>query len=215
MLTVKTLHMNMLEENCHIVSDETKEAVIIDCGALGKGDFKKITDYVESQGLHIIHHLFTHAHYDHCFGAAFIQKTYGAAPEMDSAEAPIYKGTGSDFFGELCHFMQGDNLPHPARFLSDGDEVTFGNHQLKVIATPGHSPGGLCFYCEKEKVLFSGDTLFYGSVGRTDLPGGDTQQLVDNISRKLFTLPDDVTVYTGHGPETQIGFEKKHNPYVR
>ena len=96
----------------------------------------------------------------------------------------------------------------------DGDEIAFGSHTLKVLATPGHSPGGLCFYCESEKAVFVGDTLFYCSVGRSDLPGGDTDRLMSSIKNKLFTLPDDTTAYPGHGPQTQIGFEKQHNPYV-
>lgn len=214
MLTIKTLKMNMLEENCYVVSDETKEAVVIDCGALMPADNKKLTDYVSENNLHILHHLCTHMHYDHCFGAAFMKATYGTSPEYNINDEAIYQGQGSDFFGPLCNIMKEHGTPKAATYLNEGDEIQFGSHTLKVIATPGHTPGGICFYCEKEHVLFAGDTLFFCSVGRTDIAGGDAKALIDSIKNKLFKLPDDVKVYTGHGEATQIGFEKQNNPYV-
>ncbi len=214
MLTIKTLKMNMLEENCYVVSDETKEAVVIDCGALMPADNKKLTDYVSENNLHILHHLCTHMHYDHCFGAAFMKATFGTAPEYDIKDEAIYQGQGSEFFGPLSNIMKEHGTPKATTYLNEGDEIRFGTHTLKVISTPGHTPGGICFYCEKERVLFAGDTLFFCSIGRTDITGGDTETLIDSIKNKLFMLPDDVKVYTGHGEATQIGFEKQNNPYV-
>ncbi len=214
MWTVKTIPVNMLEENCYIVSDETQEAVIIDCGALSENDRRQITDYVSSQQLQVKHHLCTHMHYDHCFGTAFLWENYRVAPEFHPADEPLYKGEASEFFGQLARIMQAGNLPKAGRFLQEGDEVHFGNHTLKVLHTPGHSPGGICFYSPKENTVFVGDTLFYCSVGRSDLPGGDTETLCKSILKKLFTLPPETIAYPGHGPKTQIGFEKQYNPYV-
>ena len=121
---------------------------------------------------------------------------------------------GADIFGPLEQSMRNGLSPKASRYLEEGDEVLFGRHGLKVLATPGHTPGGICFYCEAEKAVFVGDTLFYCSVGRSDLPGGNTGQLMDSLKNKLFALPADTTVYPGHGPQTQIGFERWHNPYV-
>lgn len=214
MIRIQALPMNMLGENCYVVSDDTREAVVIDCGALGEDDTKSLTRYVEDNQLHVTRHLCTHAHYDHCFGAAFMNATFGTPPEFCAADEPIYYGKGSEIFGGLCAFMRKESLPSPARFLKDGDSISFGDHTLEVIATPGHTPGGVCFYCAAEKVVFVGDTLFYCSVGRTDFEDGDGELLIRSIRQKLFVLPDDVKAYPGHGPQTNIGFEKRNNPYV-
>ena len=143
MLDIKKIPVNMLEENCYVVSDDTREAVVIDCGALTDDDRRRITDY-----------------------------------------------------------------------LTEGDDISFGHHTLTVLSTPGHTPGGICFYCAAEKAVFVGDTLFYCSVGRTDFPGGDSEALCESVRNKLFTLPEDTRVYPGHGPYTEVGFEKAHNPYI-
>lgn len=206
--------MNMLGENCYVVGDDTKEAIIIDCGALTDDDRRQIKEYVENHRLEVKHHICTHMHYDHCFGAAFVWETYGVAPEYCKADEAVYEGMGADIFGPLVQSMRNGLSPKASRYLEEGDEVLFGRHGLKVLATPGHTPGGICFYCEAEKAVFVGDTLFYCSVGRSDLPGGNTGQLMDSLKNKLFALPADTTVYPGHGPQTQIGFERWHNPYV-
>ena len=193
MLDIKKIPVNMLEENCYVVSDDTREAVVIDCGALTDDDRRRITDYIEDRRLQVRHHLCTHMHYDHCFGAAFMWETFHVGPEFNRADEPIYKGMGAEIFGPLAQVM---------------------NHTLTVLSTPGHTPGGICFYCAAEKAVFVGDTLFYCSVGRTDFPGGDCETLCESVRNKLFTLPEDTRVYPGHGPHTEIGFEKAHNPYI-
>lgn len=214
MFEIKSFPMNILEENCYIISDETNEAVIIDCGALYERDRHSITQYVEDRRLKIKHHICTHMHYDHCFGVNFVQETFHASPEFHIADEPIYKGEGDSIFGNLREIMRRGHTPEAGRYLNEGDKVFFGNHELEVLNTPGHTPGGICFYCKEEKALFSGDTLFQCSIGRTDFPGGDAELLCENIRKKLFTLPDDVMVYPGHGTYTRIGYEKRNNPYV-
>lgn len=214
MINIQVIPVNMLEENCYIVSDNSKECIVIDCGALTENDRKQITDYIENHRLTIKHHICTHMHYDHCFGAAFLWETYHVAPEFNAADEPVYQGMGADIFGPLIQTMKTGLTPKACRHLSEGDEIHFGDHTFTVLSTPGHSPGGICFYCQDEKTVFVGDTLFYCSVGRSDLPGGNTGQLMDSIKNKLFRLPDDTIAYPGHGPHTEIGFEKQHNPYV-
>lgn len=213
-MKIKAITVNMLQENCYIVSDDTLEAVIIDCGALCASDRSKISEYLANEHLTPVHHILTHAHYDHCFGVTFIKEQYGLAPEMHRADQAVYDGLGDGVFGGMSKVMRDAQRPLPARYLEHNDIVTFGQSSLQVLATPGHTPGGICLYNADQAVLFSGDTLFYGSVGRCDFPGGNGQQLVESIRTTLFTLPDDTVVYPGHGPMTQIGFEKQHNPYV-
>ena len=215
MLTIHSLPMNMLEENCYIISDSTHEAVIIDCGALGHDDETALSDYIRENDLKIVHHLCTHMHYDHCFGIPYLWKEYGIAPEFNPADEDLYRGKGDAIFGGLREYMRREQLPVAARYLTDGDAVQFGQHTLQVIATPGHTPGGISFYCQEEDVVFVGDTLFYCSVGRTDFPGGSSEVLCDSIRTRLFTLPEDTVIYCGHGPKTSVAFEKRHNPYVR
>lgn len=214
MLDIKKIPVNMLEENCYFVSDDTREAVVIDCGALTDDDRRRITDYIEDHRLQVRHHLCTHMHYDHCFGAAFMWVTFHVGPEFNRADEPIYKGMGAEIFGPLAQVMKEGLTPAAARYLTEGDDISFGHHTLTVLSTPGHTPGGICFYCAAEKAVFVGDTLFYCSVGRTDFPGGDSEALCESVRNKLFTLPEDTRVYPGHGPHTEIGFEKAHNPYI-
>ncbi len=214
MFEIKSLPMNMLEENCYIISDETCEAVVIDCGALYENDRQNIIRYVENRRLKITHHICTHMHYDHCFGAGFIQETFHVSPEFNIADKSVYYGEGDEIFGNLREIMRRGSRPTPERFLNEGDKILFGSHTLEVLNTPGHTQGGVCFYCQKEKALFSGDTLFHCSIGRTDFPGGNAELLCENIRKKLFSLPDDVMVYPGHGTYTNIGYEKLNNPYV-
>lgn len=215
MLRIKQITLNMLEENCYIVSDQTNHAIIIDCGAYSNADRRAVTAYVETNKLHIVYHLLTHAHYDHCFGASFIWQTYGVAPMFHSADLPIYNGMASEIFGYMGVCMRDGSLPEPVSHFADGEEIQWGDSKLTVIHTPGHTPGGVCFHCAEQNILFTGDTLFYASVGRTDFAGGDQHALLTSIRQKLFILPDNTTAYPGHGPKTTIGFEKQHNPYTR
>ena len=215
MLTIKCFPMNMLEENCYIVYDESNEAVIIDCGAFGEHDENIIDKYIESHELKVVHHLCTHMHYDHCFGVFHIWDKYGVRPEFSSADEDIYRGKNDAIFGGLRDYMYQHPLPSCNQYLKNGDIVKFGSHEFKVLATPGHTPGGVCFYCERENIVFVGDTLFQSSIGRTDFPGGSYEESCKGIKEALFTLPGETIVYCGHGPNTSISFEKNHNPYVR
>ena len=211
--TSKSFVVNLVQENCYIVSDESREAVIIDCGAARPGECAEIENYIATEGLTPVAHLLTHAHFDHILGAAFIQERYGLKARCHAADLPLLNGLGrqyEDFLRVPFHGQQ----PTPGEPLTEETTVTFGTHSLQVIPCPGHTPGGVCLYCEAEHVLFSGDSLFQLSIGRTDLPGGHHWTLIRSLQHLLRTLPPATTVYPGHGPATTIATEKTANPYL-
>ena len=214
MLNIKSFVCNPVQENCYVVSDETKEAAVIDCGALFDHERKAIVNYLNDNGLTLRHVLCTHGHFDHIFGVGTLFEEFGVKPRLHAADRKLYEGMKEqvmDFFGTSYD----KPMPPLGNDLSDGEVITLGSHQLKVMHTPGHSPGCVVFYCESEKTLFSGDTLFRMSVGRTDLEGGSWQQLILSLQQVLAKLPADVKVFTGHGPSTTIGDELSMNPYFR
>jgi glyoxylase-like metal-dependent hydrolase (beta-lactamase superfamily II) len=214
MINIKTFSCNMLQENTYVVSDETLQAVVIDYGAFYPEERQAIVDYLRNNQLRPVHLLCTHGHLDHCFGNDTIYDAFGLKPELHAEDeflAADLTKQAADMFGMPY------NRPTPpiGRFLSDGDRISFGSHELRVLHTPGHTPGGVSFYCEAEKVLFTGDTLFRMSVGRTDFERSSWQQLLSSLRHVISPLPDDTTVYCGHGPKTTVGDERKANPYLR
>lgn len=204
----------MLAENCYVVSDETKECIIIDCGALYDEEGAAITDYIQSSGLTPKHLLCTHGHFDHCIGNGFIYRTFGLKPEVHHDDEFLMVK-----MREQTLEILGVNIPMEeppvGRYLSDSDVITFGNHTLRILHTPGHTPGGVCYYCEDENILFSGDTLFRMSIGRTDFERGSYNEIVNSLMNILAPLPPDTKVYPGHGPQTTIADEVRYNPYFR
>lgn len=211
MLNIKNIQCNMLAENCYIVSDDSKECVIIDCGAYGNAEYDYIKNYISENNLKPTAHILTHGHFDHIMGAKWVYETYGILPTICEADAETYKDFNQEVvrFGFTIDF----NLPPIGHCLNDGDEIHFGNHLFKVIHTPGHSKGGVVYHCAEENVAFTGDTLFRNGIGRTDLPGGNMFQIIQSL-RKLTQLPDNTTVYPGHGSKTTIGYELATNPYL-
>lgn len=211
MLKIKTIQCNMLAVNCYIVSDETKDCMIVDCGAMSASEQQAIAEYITAEGLHPTLYALTHGHFDHILGSQWVCDTYGLQPTVCTRDAELYKAVNE----KLKMFGFNDEIAIPAigRCLNDGDTMTFGNTTFKVYNTPGHSKGSCCFYCEEEKVLFSGDTLFQGSIGRTDFPEGSMFGIIQSL-RMLMQLPDETRVLPGHGPETTIGAEGATNPYL-
>lgn len=215
MINVKIFEVNPLQENCYVVSDDTRECVVIDCGAYFDAERKAIVNYLHNHQLQPVHLLCTHGHFDHNFGNDTIFAEYGLKPEIHADDANFIADVALQ-----CEMMgMGMDYDHPSppvgRHLADGDTVGFGTHQLKVIHTPGHSPGGVVFYCQEECTVFTGDTLFRMSVGRTDLPGGSWADLIRSLQTKVASLPADTVAYPGHGPKTLIADECKMNPYFR
>lgn len=212
-LLIRPFQCNMLQENCYVVSDATGECVVIDCGAFYEAERQAIVKYIEDEHLKPVHSLLTHGHLDHCFGVDLLHEHYGLLPEMNEGDAKLYETL--DRQAEAFYQMKLDrSFPAPAATsLEHEDKITFGTHTLQVIATPGHSRGSVCFFCPEEQVLFSGDTLFRSSIGRTDFPGGNRFLIIQSL-RHLAMLPDQTRVLPGHGPETTMGYELSHNPYM-
>lgn len=212
MLRIQTFEVNPLHENCYVINDETKECVIIDCGALTETEQNAVIAYINDEGLKPVHNLGTHGHLDHHFGDAAILSAFNLQPEVAEGDKVLMQHPREAALQMLGMDLNID-LPAGNLKLTENEEVKFGSHTFKIIRTPGHSPGSVSFYCAEENVLFTGDTLFKGSIGRTDFPGGSMFQIISSL-RELAQLPDKTIVYSGHGPQTSIGFELAHNPYM-
>jgi glyoxylase-like metal-dependent hydrolase (beta-lactamase superfamily II) len=213
MLNIKTFEFNLLQENTYVVSDETKECVIIDCGAYYEEERTAITQYIEQEGLKPKHLLCTHGHFDHNFGIDTIYQAYGLRAEIAEEDADLINDMNGQFKDIVGAPLRRD-FPKAGRFFEPDEIIRFGQHELKILKTPGHTPGGVVFYCEEEKVVFSGDTLFRMSVGRTDFKGGSYEALMNSLRNVMAKLPADTVVYSGHGPKTLIGEEMRYNPYL-
>ena len=201
----------MLDENCYIVSDETKECMIVDCGAASVMEQKAISDYISEEGLKPVLYVLAHGHFDHVMGGKWLYETYGLQPTICERDAELYKNFRKDS-ADMGYRVDYD-LPIIGRCVNDGDTVTFGNTTFKVIHTPGHSKGSVVYYCKEENIAFTGDTLFRGSIGRTDLPGGSMFQMINSL-RLLEQLPDETKIYPGHGYFTTMALEGASNPYL-
>lgn len=211
MVTIKTFPFNPFYENSYVLSDETGECVIIDPGCHIEEEEAELKSYIEKNNLKPVKLLNTHCHIDHVFGNPFVAETWGLPLEIHPLDLPVLES-----FPKVClmYGFNGKIQPDPIFTLEEGKQVKFGNTTLDIFFTPGHSPGSVCFYNAAEKFLIGGDVLFQGSIGRSDLPGGDYETLLKSIRTKLFKLPDDVTVYSGHGAPTKIGVERITNPFV-
>lgn len=202
----------MLQENCYVVSDETKECMIVDCGAFYPEERQAIVDYIRTNGLKPMHLVATHGHFDHNFGNDTIYKEFGLKPEIHRKDERLLQTIGDQAMTIVGANIDAE-MPAAGRLLSENDTIEFGSHKFVVIETPGHSPGGVFYYCKEENVAFSGDTLFKGSIGRTDFMGGSMFMLIQSL-RMISQMPDEVKLLPGHGPETSIGEEVAHNPYI-
>jgi hydroxyacylglutathione hydrolase len=199
------------QENTFVLYDDTKECVIVDPGCYSASEQIELSSFISDNGLKPVLLLNTHCHVDHVAGNLFVYEKYGLKPTLHELDLVVLKSQEqvSMMYGLPC-----EKSPLPEKYLNEGDVITFGNAKLEVIFTPGHSPGHVTFYNREDKVIISGDVLFYNSIGRTDLPGGHHATLIASIKDKLFPLGDDVMVYCGHGPETTIGYEKQTNPFL-
>ena len=214
MITVKKFVCNPLQENTYVVSDDSRECVVIDCGAFFDDERKAIVSYINTQQLKPVRLLCTHGHFDHIFGCDTIFDAFGLQPEVHSDDAYLT----DDLNAQVKQMLGADlqlQMPAVGHYLADGEVIAFGHHQLKVLHTPGHTPGGVVFYCEQERTAFSGDTLFRMSIGRTDFEKGSYEQIIDSLHNVIAKLPADTTVYTGHGPLTVVGEEVAMSPYFR
>jgi hydroxyacylglutathione hydrolase len=211
MAKVRLFTNNPYQENTYVLYDESGECVIIDPGMETAAEQNAVVNFIRANNLNPVMLLNTHCHIDHVLGNKFIFDQYGLKPRFHAGELPVLEAVVA--YAPMMGIRY-DVSPLPDEFLPETGSIRFGNTGLTLIFAPGHSPAHLCFYDKIANILIGGDVLFRNSIGRTDLPGGNFTQLINNIEQKLFTLPDDCTVYPGHGPETTIGFEKETNPFL-
>lgn len=210
MLKIKSFTFNPIQENTYILYNEFNHCIIIDPGTYFDYEKEELANYIEKSGLTPKMLLNTHCHLDHVFGNKFIAEKFGLGLSIHKNEEQMlqYAPTSG-----LMYDMPFDNYSGELFFIKEGDTISLDDDKLIALLTPGHSPGSLSFYCEKDGFVISGDALFYRSIGRTDLPMGNHEALITGIKNNLFTLPDETLVYSGHGKPTSIGEEKKYNPF--
>lgn len=212
MLKVKSFTFNPVQENTYILINEKKECIIIDPGCYSPDEKEELKQYVETNALNPTMLLNTHCHLDHVFGNKFVHETWGLTLHIHEKEKKMLEMAPAS---GLMWQLPFDNYDGELVFLKENETLAFGDDSLKLLLAPGHSPGSICFYSAADKFVIGGDVLFYCGVGRADLPGGDYDTLITSIKTQLYTLPDDVTVYSGHGQKTSIGFEKINNPFIK
>lgn len=211
MIHIAPITFNPFAENTYLLYDETRDCVIIDPGCYDDTERRELVDFIADKDLKPVGLWNTHCHLDHIFGNRFVAEKWGLPLAIHREDLKTLQALPE--VGHLYN-LHVEESPEPGIWLEDGKKVTFGNSTMEVLYTPGHSRGSVCFYQPDQRFVICGDVLFQGSIGRSDLPGGDHEQLLNSIRTKLFTLPDDVVVYPGHGPATNILQEKKFNPFV-
>lgn len=212
MLKVHSFTFNPYQENTYLVYDRQGDCIIIDPGMFNYREEEELKAFIDNNSLNPVALYNTHCHVDHVLGNNYIYQQYGL-------KSLFHEGEMSTLVAVTTYAPQmGFNYtqaPIGEIFLKENDKISIGGYNLDIIFAPGHSPAHLCFYSEENKFLIAGDVLFRNSIGRTDLPGGNHQLLLNNIQKYIYTLPDDTIVYPGHGPSTTIGHEKNNNPFVR
>ena len=206
--------MNPFQENCFVVSDETGEGIIIDCGAFFNEERRALVNYIKDNGISLKHLVATHGHIDHNFGNNTIYEEFGLKPEVYRDDEYLM-GKLNKQAVEFCNYDLGYEMPPVGKYLNKDDTITFGNHSFSVIPTPGHTPGSMFLYCEQEHLAFSGDTLFKMSIGRTDFELGSYNDIKTSLQKIAKLLPPDTTILPGHGPKTTLAYEMQYNPYMK
>ena len=212
MIHVKCLTFNPFQENTYIVYNEAKECIIFDPGCYTPQEKIVLSKFIEENQLTPVKLINTHCHLDHVFGNKFVENQYKIGLEIHKGELPVLQNVPK--LSELYGIPLPDEMSEPQRFIEVGEIIRLGDHELIALFTPGHSPASLSFYCPTGQFIIAGDVLFEGSIGRTDLPGGDYNTLINSIKKEFFPLEDDVVVYPGHGNSTTIGTEKRSNPFL-
>ncbi|MBL7757725.1 MAG: MBL fold metallo-hydrolase [Chitinophagaceae bacterium] len=212
MLTVKTFTFNPVQENTYLLYNDQGDCCIIDPGCYFDEEKNMLRQAIENAGLRPVLLLNTHCHLDHVFGNQFVADTWGLQPHIHEKERPVLDRAAEAGLRWQLPFV---NYTGPVHLLQAGDPVKLGGDSMTVLFTPGHSPGSISFHNAAQHFVIGGDVLFQGSIGRTDLPGGDYDTLIDSIKTQFLPLPDDTIVYAGHGPATSIGRERRNNPFLQ
>jgi len=212
-MKLKSFTFNQFYENTFIVSDSTNDCIIVDPGCYSNDEKNILKKYIDNNNLNPVKLINTHCHIDHILGNKFVAKTWDLNLETHQNDIELLENSS-----EIAHvygFIDYEKSPSTTQFLNEGDIVEFGNSKLKILYTPGHAPGHISLYSKEEKFIISGDVLFNNSIGRTDLPGGDFNVLIESIKKKILCLDDDTVVYCGHGPATTVGYERANNPFLK
>ncbi len=212
MFTIKLFQFSPIQENTYLLYNEFNNCIIIDPGCYYDAEKEELVAFITDKKLIPTILLNTHCHLDHVFGNKMVAKKYNLTLHMHKNEEPVLAFAATS---GLMYNLPFDNYEGDFIFLNDGDTIKLDNDELKILLTPGHSPGSISFYCVKQDFVVAGDVLFKNSIGRTDLPGGNHEQLIQSIKEKLLTLPNNTVVYNGHGLATTIGEEKNSNPYLQ
>jgi hydroxyacylglutathione hydrolase len=211
-MKVFTFTFNPFQENTYVLADATGDCIVVDPGCYTADEQETLAGFLAAERLHPVRLVNTHGHIDHILGNRFVADRYGLAPEMHADDVALVRS--APLYGDLWG-IRVEASPAPSVLLADGDLVRFGETELQVLLAPGHSPGSICLFHERDRILVAGDVLFQGSIGRTDLPGGNYATLIASIRERIFPLGDDVVVYPGHGPATTVGEERRTNPFLQ
>ena len=211
-MKVKSFTFNPFQENTYIVYDNSKECIIIDPGCYTNSEEKQIEDFIIKEELVPVMLINTHCHIDHILGNKFVHETWGLQLNMHKQEAPVLESSDATSKMYALDNFKGSN--YPKTFLNENKKISFGETTLSILFTPGHSPGHICLYSKKNNLIISGDLIFKGSIGRTDLPGGDYNTIIQSINSKIIELPNETKIFCGHGPSTYLENEKKNNPFL-
>ena len=211
MLKIKSFVFSPIQENTYLLYNEFNNALVIDPGCYFPEEKDELAAFITQSGLKPQMLLNTHCHLDHVFGNKFVAEAYNLTLQIHEKEKKMLDLAPAS---GLMYDMPFDNYTGDLIFLEDGRKIVLDGDELEIIFAPGHSPGHICFYCAKQNFIIGGDVLFNRSIGRTDLPGGDHETLLKNIRERLFVLPNETVVYSGHGPVTTIGEEKRENPFL-
>ncbi|MEY4052032.1 MAG: MBL fold metallo-hydrolase [Chitinophagia bacterium] len=212
MITIQDFCFSAFQENTYVLYNELKEAIIIDPGCYTRIEEKILSDFIRKENLKPILLLNTHCHLDHVFGNNYVSETYGLTAHIHPNEQIVLDRLpeAAAKWGAPTEAYKG-----PIQYIQEGEIIQLGTDQFKVLLTPGHSPGSVCFYHPQQDFMIGGDLIFKDGVGRTDLPGANPLDLIKSIREQIFPLPDSLTIYSGHGPATTWGREKEHNPYIK
>ena len=212
-MEIHQITFNTFQENTFILWDNTTDCIIIDPGCYERNEELELVDFINKNNLNPVKLINTHCHIDHILGNKFVSEKWDLELYMNKIDLPLLEGAGD--IAKMYGFKNYKGSPYPKHYLEEGDILEFGESKLEILFTPGHAPGHICLLNKEENFVVSGDVLFNGGIGRTDLPGGDYDTLINSIKTKLLCLQDDTEVFCGHGPSTTIGKEKFSNPFLQ
>jgi len=212
-MKIKRFIFNPFQENTYVLYDDSKECVIIDPGCYEVSEEIELEKFINENKLNPVILLNTHCHIDHILGNQFVAEKWGVELQMHKDDLPLLENAGQ--ISKMYALENYSGSPYPKHFLKDGDTFSFGKSKLDVIFTPGHAPGHICFYSKQHNFIISGDVIFQMSIGRTDLPFGDYDTLINSITKKIFPLPGQTQIHCGHGPSTVLNYEREHNPFLQ